>query len=136
MSGIDVQWLTEYLNINEAKAVEEELNNVIKTLSKKKLIIVGHNQFYDFAFLYKTFVGSLPNDVKHFQAKINELFPFMVDTKYMATHGPGADIGRSSLNDCLEPFRMRQKPLIVLHEDHTSYGGDVGRQHEAGYDSK
>lgn len=138
MSGIDVPWLTEHLNTDEAKTVvKEELNNVINTLkSKKKLIIVGHNLFYDLGFLYETFVGKLPDDIKDFQKVINRLFPFVVDTKYMATHGLGANDGRSSLADLLAPLRLVHTPLVVLHEDHTKYGGNIGRQHEAGYDSK
>ena len=39
------------------------------------------------------------------------------------------------LKDLLEPFRKNHIPLIVLHEQHTSYGIATGKSHEAGFDS-
>lgn len=135
LSGIESQWFTKHLDMTEAKAIEEGFQKIVKTLKDKKHIVVGHNLFFDLGFLYKTFIGILPNNVKHFQEDINELFPFIIDTKYLATQGPGTQNPRSGLKDLLEPFRKLHIPLIVLHEDHISYGAGYGRDHEAGYDS-
>lgn len=135
MSGIDSYWFTRDLEKKEAIAVEEELKRIVKTLKDKKHMVVGHNLFFDLGFLYKTFIGVLPHDVKHFQEDVHELFPFIIDTKFLATHSPH-HTPRSGLKDLLDPFKKLHIPLIILHEEHNSYGSAYGRDHEAGYDSK
>ncbi|KAE8454123.1 hypothetical protein EG329_005047 [Mollisiaceae sp. DMI_Dod_QoI] len=135
LSGIDPEWFCRGLELKEAIAVKEEFKNIVKALEGKKQIIVGHNLFTDLGFLYKTFIGTLPTSVKRFQEAINELFPFIIDTKYLATHGTDNMNPRSNLKELLAPFREVHVPLIVLHEDHTSYGTKYGKDHEAGYDS-
>ncbi len=136
LSGIDPEWFCRGLELKEAIAVKEEFKNIVKALEGKKQIIVGHNLFTDLGFLYKTFIGTLPISVKRFQEAINKLFPFIIDTKYLATHGTDNMNPRSNLKELLAPFREVHVPLIVLHEDHTSYGTKYGKDHEAGYDSK
>ncbi len=42
---------------------------------------------------------------------------------------------RVNLKELLAPFRKTHVPLIVLHEKHTSYGAEFGKEHEAGFDS-
>ncbi|KUJ19557.1 CAF1-domain-containing protein [Mollisia scopiformis] len=135
LSGVDVKWFINELEVKEAKTVKEELEMIIKDLKSKKRMIVGHNLFFDLGFLYKTFIGILPNNVKDFQEDINDLFPFIIDTKYLATQSPGTQNPRSGLKELLAPFRKIHVPLIVLHEDHVQYGAEYGRDHEAGYDS-
>lgn len=100
-------------------------------------MIVGHNLFTDLVYLYTTFVGPLPNDVEDFQDRIRGLFPIVIDTKYLATEGQDSMSAtmRKSLCELLEPFKKIHTPLIVLHEEHNSYGAAIGKQHEAGYDS-
>jgi hypothetical protein len=43
---------------------------------------------------------------------------------------------RKGLGELVEPFKKIHTPLIVLQEQHTSYGAIIGKQHEAGFDSK
>ena len=113
-----------------------EFAEVREKLETKQHIIVGHNLFADLTFLYKTFVGKLPRTVKHFQEDIHEMFPLVIDTKFLATHGDGQMQVRANLKDLLAPFKKIHTPLIVLHEKHTAYGATHGKEHEAGFDSK
>jgi poly(A)-specific ribonuclease len=137
LSGIEPEW---FCNKNSEKpeeqlpAIKEELKQVIKSLDEKTHVIVGHNLFTDLGFIYKTFIGALPTNVKHFQEDIHELFPIVIDTKYLATHGADSMNPRANLKGLLAPFRKTHVPLIVLHEQHTAYGAS-GKEHEAGFDS-
>ncbi|KAF8849230.1 CAF1-domain-containing protein [Acephala macrosclerotiorum] len=136
LSGIDPDWFCKGLDLKEINAVKEEFKEICERLKdNSKRILVGHNLFTDLGFLYKTFIGTLPGSVKHFQEEIHELFPFVIDTKYLATHGAKDMSPRSNLKELLAPFRKIHTPLILLHEEHTSYGTELGRAHEAGFDS-
>jgi len=140
LSGIDPEWLASKTSEDpedQLPAVKKQLARIIKTLRRKQHVLVGHNLFMDLAFIHKTFVGPLPLNVGHFQESIHRLFPIVIDTKYLATHNTDAmsSHSKSSLKELLAPFKKEQVPLIVLHEEHTGYGGDYGKEHEAGFDS-
>jgi poly(A)-specific ribonuclease len=115
--------------------IKAELDLVVFQLQTKGHLIVGHNLFMDLGFLYKTFIGPLPKNVQDFCKKINELFPMVVDTKYMATMNTGPMGPRHNLKELLTPFQKIHTPLIVLDEKHTLYGASFGKEHEAGFDS-
>ncbi|KAH6664872.1 ribonuclease H-like domain-containing protein [Halenospora varia] len=138
LSAIDPKWLcseNSEKSEQQLEAVTKELNQVRAALRNKSHVIVGHNLFTDLGFLYSTFIGFLPNNVKHFQQHIHELFSHVIDTKYLATHGHSSMGSRAGLKDLLEPFKKVHTPLIVLHEKHTAYGSTFGKEHEAGFDS-
>ncbi|PQE32278.1 CAF1 family ribonuclease protein [Rutstroemia sp. NJR-2017a WRK4] len=140
LSGIDPLWSHKPASHEEdtsAKRAElaAELKDLTERLQEKQHVIVGHNLFTDLCFLYKTFIGRLPAGVSDFQSQIHTLFPIVIDTKYLATYGNNSMNPRSNLKELLVPFQKIHKPLIVLHEDHNSYGSTVGKSHEAGYDS-
>jgi poly(A)-specific ribonuclease len=118
--------------------MHQELKKVQKALKAKRHVIVGHNLFMDLMFVYATFIGRLPSRVEEFQEKIHKLFPLVIDTKYLATHGAESmnSVARATLKDLWEPFTKIHKPLIVLHEQHGAYGTTHGKQHQAGFDSK
>jgi poly(A)-specific ribonuclease len=108
LSGIDPEW---FVNKNSEKpeeqlpAIKEELAQIIELLQEKTHVIVGHNLFTDLGFLYKTFIGALPANVQHFQEDIHELFPIVIDTKYLATHGTDSMNPRANLKELLTPFK-------------------------------
>jgi poly(A)-specific ribonuclease len=104
-------------------------------LKKKSHLIVGHNLFTDLAFLYKMFVGSLPDEAWEFQQQIHGMFPRVIDTKYMFTYKNGSMHSNNRLADIYESLKIQTLPFIVLDEKHSSYGG-LGKEHEAGYDSR
>jgi hypothetical protein len=115
LSGIDPEW---FVNKNSEKpeeqlpAVKQELARVIEKLQNEVHVIVGHNLFTDLGFLYKTFIGALPANVKHFQEDIHYLFPIVIDTKYLATHGADPMNPRSNLKELLAPFRKTHVRLF------------------------
>ena len=55
-------------------------------LRGKRTVLVGHNVLMDLMYFYKCFFGTLPDRVEDFQRVIHELFPIVIDTKYLATH--------------------------------------------------
>lgn len=110
------------------------LNRARQTLVSHRPAIVGHNVFLDLVYLYKTFIGTLPATVEEFGKAIHELFPMIVDTKYLATHNCGDLIPASSLPDIEAMLRSQQKPELILHNDYGKYA-KYELPHEAGYDS-
>ncbi|KAF7891512.1 uncharacterized protein EAF02_001837 [Botrytis sinoallii] len=142
LTGIDPMW--SYTHDENAQpntvdsshvALEAELAKVTKKLKEKQHVIVGHNLFTDLCFLYKTFIGDLPAGVGDFQSQIHSLFPFVIDTKYLATYNSDAMKPRVNLKELLIPFQKIHMPLILLHEKHNTYGATNGNAHEAGFDS-
>jgi DNA polymerase III epsilon subunit-like protein len=137
LSGIDPEWFASKSSNkpeDQLPYIKAELAQIIATLRTKNHFLVGHNIFTDLGFIYNAFVGRLPAKVEEFQKEIHFLFPTVIDTKYLASHGADSMNPRANLKDLLDPFRKVHIPLIVLHEQHTAYGGS-GKEHEAGFDS-
>ena len=103
-------------------------------LENRPVILVGHNCFLDLVYIYRTFIGDLPETVEDFQKLIHQLWPVIVDTKYMSTHNCGDINPVSSLEQIAEQLNAEIQPLIQIHPEHTKYTG-VQAFHEAGYDS-
>ena len=138
LSGIEPDWFCDRYGEkpeDQFDAKKGELDAVVEALKRKNHVIVGHNLFTDLGFIYKFFKGVLPRRVEHFQQDIHELFPMVIDTKYLATQGNDAMNTRSNLKELLEPFKKIHCPLVVLHERHSVYGATFGKDHEAGFDS-
>ncbi|KAI1007377.1 hypothetical protein K3495_g842 [Podosphaera aphanis] len=138
LSSIDPYWLCNPHDTDPESApasIALKIKDLNAKLQAKEHVIVGHNILMDFAFLYKTFVGTLPDSVEDFLDKIHQLFPRIIDTKFMATHNIETMQSRSSLDEVLEPLRKIKNPIILLHEDHRPAYYDFGKHHEAGFDS-
>lgn len=139
LDDIPIEWFVDdsgekpELKTNAVKLAFDVLK---KKLKEKDHILVGHNLFTDMVFLYNTFFGQLPDKVVDFQEAIHRLFPNVLDTKYIHTIGDTSMSSRGNLKELLRPFLKVHLPLILLDEQHTSYGASFGREHEAGYDSK
>ena len=116
-------------------STRRELDELRELLRNKVHTLVGHNLFTDLIFIYKTFIGKLPDKVIDFNKRIHALFPHVIDTKYLATHAAGSSQIRSGLKDLCDELRTQKKPFIALAEKHIEYG-KRGKEHEAGYDSK
>jgi poly(A)-specific ribonuclease len=80
-------------------------------IRKTQTVLVGHNLFVDLVFFYRTFIGHLPHQVDEFCTAIHELFPLIIDTKFMATH---ANFRRShsSLEDVDSEYAKQPLPKI------------------------
>lgn len=96
--------------------------------------IVGHNCFLDLVYIYRTFIGKLPDTVEEFQRKLHNLWPNILDTKYMSTHNCGDINPVSSLEQIADQLSQQQSPKIGIDPAHEKYK-DVEAFHEAGFDS-
>ena len=113
---------------------KNRLDRAVARLQKRQPVLVGHNMFTDIVYLYRTFVGPLPDTLDEFCALLYGLFPKIIDTKYLATHA-GGDLNASpTLEDIAKGVQAQPLPRIVTHEDHGKYN-DTEAFHEAGYDS-
>lgn len=114
--------------------LRSRFNRAKEMIRNKKTALFGHNLFLDLIYFYRTFIGALPDTVEEFGSLIHELFPIIVDTKYMATHNCGDINPQSSLEQIAEKLAEQQKPSVITHEHHNKYN-DTTAFHEAGYDS-
>ncbi|KAB8239169.1 ribonuclease H-like domain-containing protein [Aspergillus alliaceus] len=109
-------------------------NKLKQRLKDHRPVLVGHNLFTDLLYLYRCFFGPLPGKVEDFQAMAHEMFPVLMDTKYMATHDCGSIIPKSSLSEINDKLLQIKIPTICIHHQHSKYNTQK-IDHEAGYDS-
>ncbi|KAL1796704.1 hypothetical protein ACET3X_005244 [Alternaria dauci] len=114
--------------------IRARYDRAIERLKTKQPVLVGHNMFTDIVYFYRTFVGQLPDTLQDFQDAIHDLFPKIIDTKYLATHAEGDLNASPSLQDIAESLSRQPLPDIITHADHPKYK-DSEKFHEAGYDS-
>lgn len=112
----------------------DRFDRALARLKKNRPVLVGHNMFTDIVYLYRTFVGPLPDTLEEFNEKLHELCPRIVDTKYLATHDEGDLNASPTLEEIAKGLQKQQLPTIVTHEDHAKYN-ELEAFHEAGYDS-
>ncbi|KAI0975987.1 CAF1-domain-containing protein [Xylaria arbuscula] len=116
-------------SISDMKKVESILKN-------KRSILVGHNLFYDLAFIYRTFFGTLPETVDEFLSTLHQLFPRLVDTKYMFSKGQeylGSCPGSLSLRNLYSMYENRMYPVVRSTNNNTEQDH---QSHHAGFKSK
>ncbi|KAE8371372.1 ribonuclease H-like domain-containing protein [Aspergillus bertholletiae] len=143
LSGGDLSHLDPFCFVsimNSTRAVEPQtslhgfFDKLQKCLKTRRPVLVGHNLFTDVVYLYRCFFGSLPDKLEEFQAVVHELFPILMDTKYMATHDCGSIIPKSSLSEINDNLLHIKTPKICIHDHHSKYNSQK-IDHEAGYDS-
>ena len=135
-----------WIDLNE---VVREFHELRRRLSNKRMVLVGHNIFIDLVNFYKCFFGPLPDKVEDFQSVMHQLFPMIIDTKYLATHNSVALNARSGLEELDEELSKLTEPVIGMsrvmerveanlvvetHHEHPKYISATP-SHEAGYDS-
>ena len=134
LSPIDVKGLESTVE-GRADTVAQDFNKLRDKLKTKRTILVGHNVFLDLVYFYKCFFGQLPDRVEEFQDLMHQLFPVIIDTKYLATHNvvnPG--LSKSALEDLDNELSKLPVPVIETHPDYDKYTNDTPA-HEAGFDS-
>lgn len=107
---------------------------VIDMLANSKKQIVGHNLLLDMVMLYQQFQATLPDSSEAFKSKLNQLFPYIVDTKILASKCP--KIQTTNLEElhavvCKSPYEL---PFIGFDSGFRTYLGG-NRFHEAGFDA-
>ena len=99
----------------DLKEFQHDFDELRAKLSSKRTILVGHNLFMDLIYLYHTFLGILPAQVEDFQQTIHQLFPFIVDTKYLATQNNVDSNAKSGLEELNQEMEKVPVPLIGMH---------------------
>jgi len=109
------------------------LNQLQQDLRKGTRAFVGHNCLTDLINLYRCFIGDLPERVEDFSARVIELFPIVLDTKYLAGVGSKrwADTSLKAVESDLSSVGV---PRIHLPPDFDRYL-HAATYHEAGFDS-
>lgn len=78
-------------------------------------VLVGHNLFLDLIYFHACFFGPLPDQVEDFQRTIHDLFPRIIDTKYLATHNASdLTLADSSLEKLDERLSNQAEPIIGM----------------------
>lgn len=96
--------------MKKEKAVEELAESIKQRLKVRRPALVGHNLFLDLINFCACFFGNLPERVEDFQDMVHEMFPLLIDTKYMATHECGSIIPSSSLAEINDALKEKMKP--------------------------
>ncbi|KAI9712040.1 MAG: hypothetical protein M1820_001749 [Bogoriella megaspora] len=139
LSGIDAQYFARDPTTNEQsftdiRYIKSQWQRAREKMKRNRTTVVGHNQFTDLIYLYRTFIGDLPNDVNDFATQIHGLFPRVIDTKYMYTHGFGTMKPSSSLQDVYDVLGEPEYPKIEVQPGYGKYS-DRSPYHEAGFDA-
>ena len=147
-TGNDVPF---FIDLNEAR---RDFDSSKALLKSKRTILVGHNVLTDLVNFYKCFIGCLPDSVVEFQTKIHEMFPMIIDTKYLASYGVSGANAKSGLEEMDEVLSPMEAPIISkyspssgihmsyckteygveTHPEHQNYAITT-RSHEAGFDA-
>ena len=98
-----------YADLSNLKSRWDRARDMIE---HRRTVLVGHNLFTDLIYLYRTFIGPLPETVEEHARNTHQLFPRVIDTKYMATHNVGRIKPDSSL-DVLEMNLAEQSHPII-----------------------
>jgi poly(A)-specific ribonuclease len=117
LSKIDLRWFAKDPNTGAAIFFDEadysaRFNRAAAFLKIRRPVLVGHNLFTDLIYFYQCFIGKLPDTIEEFRICIHDLFPVIVDTKYMATHNCGNINPKSSLDEIEESLQVEEIPQI------------------------
>lgn len=104
----------------------------------QKKLLVGHNIYQDLFYLIRQFFQPLPEDYQGFKSLVHEIFPNIMDTKFLCTHDQLSPLINSSvLGDVLRDVRKEEfcLPNFLPAGEEFGYSLDDDKAHEAGYDS-
>jgi hypothetical protein len=115
------------------KDVQEFISRLQKKLRKQTRAVVGHNCLTDVINLYRCFIGDLPEKVEEFCTRLQELFPVVIDTKFIAGLGNPRYLD-TSLQAVESDLASVDVPQIHLPTEFLRYAYSSS-YHEAGFDS-
>ncbi|KAM9454570.1 poly(A)-specific ribonuclease PARN isoform 2-T2 [Clarias gariepinus] len=123
---------------------QEELNDavgfsrVIHAISKSGKLVVGHNMLLDVMHTIHQFYCPLPEDLDEFKELTMCVFPWLLDTKLMASTQPFKElITNTSLAELEKQLKEKpfKAPRVEWSEGFQSYDTASEQLHEAGYDA-
>jgi len=128
--------------VEEIYKRELGFTRIIQLLQSSKKPLVGHNLFFDVAFLYEQFIGRLPKTFAEFATAWKSHFAETYDTKSLAeSAGEFPKTALSHLyfrcnkdkrisNNLMFGFDEKASPRFAHYEK-----AGAGQEHDAGYDS-
>ncbi|KAG9143222.1 hypothetical protein Leryth_010144 [Lithospermum erythrorhizon] len=126
---------------------------VIDLLCTEQKLIVGHHCFLDIAHVYNKFIGPLPLTAGEYSARVQEYFPYIIDTKVLLNTSNVFQHTVKKSNTSLSKAFSLFCPQIasgvtssaladnlwvkveVQVDDQRSSNWNSGAKHEAGYDA-
>lgn len=121
---------------SDFRVIISELETLQRRLNTKESLLVGHNLFTDLVYLTQTFEGWLPEDLISFKSFVQDKFPRIIDTKFIATEQTplSGSSNESSLHALWKRYEEQStRHEIILHRDSSGY--QESQIHESGYDS-
>lgn len=115
------------------------LRSLFKILAESKLAMVGHNPMYDLLFIMDAFDGPLPVKLSTFKHRVHQLFPRIVDTKYLATYTTSAPLlcdgptYRDTSLEALYKDLLQQDKIPSIDNAYQKESDGDGQYHQAGY---
>nr|CAH7723026.1 unnamed protein product [Callosobruchus chinensis] len=124
----------------EVKELEDYIgfSKVIKMIINSRKLVVGHNMCLDLLHTIEKFLMPLPEDYFDFKGMAHDLFPKILDTKYMSSCEPFKGIISSNvlkhLYDAVsqEPFKI---PTLETEDGVQGYSVSDMKEHQAGFDA-
>ncbi|CDW88855.1 c transferase [Stylonychia lemnae] len=126
--------------VNTLFNYELGFSRVIQIIIDSKKPIVGHNMMYDAVFIYRHFIGDLPNSFELFARSWLQRFPETYDTKAISlstNYFYQTDL-KNLYNKCVNDKKLRNNLNISLDKEQDSIFGlydGIGQEHDAGYDA-
>jgi poly(A)-specific ribonuclease len=117
LTPLDGPGVSAFIIAADSRDVKDRFDRTHERLKTRQPVLVGHNMFTDLVYFYRSFVGPLPDTIEQFCGAIHELFPRIVDTKYLATHAEGDLNASPSLQEIAE--KIEKQPLPVIGESET-----------------
>lgn len=120
---------------------------VFNDLVKAKKPLIGHNCMFDILFMMRWFDRPLSQNLTEFKLHLNELFPILLDTKYIASSGVLGRVYENTtlkeLHDtlCKESESVADVPQSLINASKVTFaagfdGYAAGEQfHDAGWDA-
>ena len=106
---------------------------IIDLIIESQKIVVGHNMLLDTCHMYQKFCATLPEELEEFKKKIHTLFPFLVDTKYLAKKNEDFKDASTQLQSLYTSLEAMDKSISITEEN--GFGVTGLNCHNAAYDS-
>jgi len=113
-TDLDGSSFSSFIIATDSHDIKDRFDRTQERLRTHQPVLVGHNMFTDLVYFYRSFVGPLPDTLEEFCEAIHELFPQIVDTKYLATHAEGDLNASPTLQEIAE--KLEKQPLPDIGE--------------------
>jgi poly(A)-specific ribonuclease len=114
------------------------LRLLLKEISQSKKLIVGHNCLMDLMYVTSQCFTSLPHSYEEFKKLIHQIFPNIIDTKFIASSEKFKEIFKTTvLNHVYDRIQSAPFENVEFEWENIfqTYHLDNPKEHEAGFDS-